>query len=233
MTQSWVSTATSRPSSTPSSRCRARRFRWAVGEISKVCDPGARRRRHHRRRPRRVRPAPGQHAHHRRDGPPQTARARGRRPRHRDRGNTSAASVPLALDRLLESGELPHRRARAARRLRPAWRTPPRSSSSPNSRPRARAHDRTTVPHRPEHQGERVPGDPRGPRLDRERGRRYPVADITPEKAFVDDLDIDSLSMVEVVMAAEGQVRREHPGRRGQEPQDRRRRGGLHIETLA
>ena len=30
-----------------------------------------------------------------------------------------------------------------------------------------------------------------------------PVADITPEKSFVDDLDIDSLSMVEVVMAAE------------------------------
>ncbi len=30
-----------------------------------------------------------------------------------------------------------------------------------------------------------------------------PVADITPEKAFIDDLDIDSLSMVEVVMACE------------------------------
>jgi acyl carrier protein len=30
-----------------------------------------------------------------------------------------------------------------------------------------------------------------------------PVADITSEKSFVDDLDIDSLSMVEVVMAAE------------------------------
>ena len=30
-----------------------------------------------------------------------------------------------------------------------------------------------------------------------------PVSDITPEKSFVDDLDIDSLSMVEVVMAAE------------------------------
>ncbi|MSX38093.1 MAG: acyl carrier protein, partial [Actinobacteria bacterium] len=28
-----------------------------------------------------------------------------------------------------------------------------------------------------------------------------PVADITPDKAFIDDLDIDSLSMVEVVMA--------------------------------
>ena len=30
-----------------------------------------------------------------------------------------------------------------------------------------------------------------------------PVADVTMEKSFVDDLDIDSLSMVEVVMAAE------------------------------
>ena len=30
-----------------------------------------------------------------------------------------------------------------------------------------------------------------------------PVDDITPEKSFIDDLDIDSLSMVEVVMAAE------------------------------
>jgi acyl carrier protein len=30
-----------------------------------------------------------------------------------------------------------------------------------------------------------------------------PVDDVQPDKAFVDDLDIDSLSMVEVVMAAE------------------------------
>ena len=30
-----------------------------------------------------------------------------------------------------------------------------------------------------------------------------PVADVTSEKSFVDDLDIDSLSMVEVVVAAE------------------------------
>ena len=29
------------------------------------------------------------------------------------------------------------------------------------------------------------------------------AAEVTPEKSFVDDLDIDSLSMVEVVMAAE------------------------------
>ncbi len=30
-----------------------------------------------------------------------------------------------------------------------------------------------------------------------------PVEDVKPEASFVDDLDIDSLSMVEVVMAAE------------------------------
>ena len=30
-----------------------------------------------------------------------------------------------------------------------------------------------------------------------------PVDDVQPDKAFIDDLDIDSLSMVEVVMAAE------------------------------
>ena len=30
-----------------------------------------------------------------------------------------------------------------------------------------------------------------------------PVENVTPEKSFVDDLDIDSLSMVEVVMACE------------------------------
>ena len=30
-----------------------------------------------------------------------------------------------------------------------------------------------------------------------------PVADITPEKTFLDDLDVDSLSMVEIATAAE------------------------------
>jgi acyl carrier protein len=30
-----------------------------------------------------------------------------------------------------------------------------------------------------------------------------PVDDVQPDKSFIDDLDIDSLSMVEVVMAAE------------------------------
>jgi acyl carrier protein len=30
-----------------------------------------------------------------------------------------------------------------------------------------------------------------------------PAADVQPDKSFVDDLDVDSLSMVEVVVAAE------------------------------
>jgi acyl carrier protein len=30
-----------------------------------------------------------------------------------------------------------------------------------------------------------------------------PAADVKPDKSFVDDLDVDSLSMVEVVVAAE------------------------------
>jgi len=32
-----------------------------------------------------------------------------------------------------------------------------------------------------------------------------PVGDITPEKSFLDDLDVDSLSMVEIATAAEDQ----------------------------
>ena len=48
---------------------------------------GPRPRRRHRRRPRRVRAPPGQHAHHRRDGPlHEAARARQDRPRHRRPG---------------------------------------------------------------------------------------------------------------------------------------------------
>jgi len=50
-----------------------------------------------------------------------------------------------------------------------------------------------------------------------------PVSDITPEKAFVDDLDIDSLSMVE-------QVRGGDPRRPAQEPQDGPGRHRLRAE---
>ena len=70
---------------------------------------GARRRRRHRRRARRVHPAPGQHAHHRRHGQAAEA-ARRTSPIARDiayTGNTSAASVPLATERMVREGEVP------------------------------------------------------------------------------------------------------------------------------
>jgi acyl carrier protein len=38
-----------------------------------------------------------------------------------------------------------------------------------------------------------------------------PAADVTPEKSFVDDLDIDSLSMVEIAVAAQDQFGVEIP----------------------
>ena len=48
-----------------------------------------------------------------------------------------------------------------------------------------------------------------------------PADQVTPDKTFVDDLDIDSLSMVEIAVAAAGQVRRRDPRRAAQGPQDR------------
>ena len=57
-----------------------------------------------------------------------------------------------------------------------------------------------------------------------------PAEDVQLDKSFVDDLDVDSLSMVEVVVAAEEKFGVSHPRRRGQEPQDRRRRRLLHRE---
>ncbi|GLY77951.1 acyl carrier protein [Actinoallomurus iriomotensis] len=38
-----------------------------------------------------------------------------------------------------------------------------------------------------------------------------PAADVTPEKSFVDDLDIDSLSMVEIAVAAQDEFGVEIP----------------------
>ncbi|MFC4563264.1 acyl carrier protein [Nocardiopsis mangrovi] len=38
-----------------------------------------------------------------------------------------------------------------------------------------------------------------------------PAAEVTPEKSFVDDLDIDSLSMVEIAVAAQDKFGAEIP----------------------
>ena len=48
-----------------------------------------------------------------------------------------------------------------------------------------------------------------------------PADDVHPEKSFVDDLDIDSLSMVEIAVAAEDKFGVKIPDDELQEPQDR------------
>ena len=45
--------------------------------------------------------------------------------------------------------------------------------------------------------------NPRRPRRDRRGGRGHRDAEVTADKTFVDDLDIDSLSMVEIAVQAE------------------------------
>ena len=62
-------------------------FRWASFAMAKIGQQALDRAGITRRRPRRLRPPPGQHAHHRRDGPrDEAARARQDRPRHRRPG---------------------------------------------------------------------------------------------------------------------------------------------------
>ena len=54
-----------------------------------------------------------------------------------------------------------------------------------------------------------------------------PADEVTPEKSFVDDLDIDSLSMVEIAVAAEDKFGVEIPDDAAEGPQDRAGRRGL------
>ena len=187
-------------------------FRWASFEMAKVAQRGPRPGRHHRRRPRRVRAPPGQHADHRRDGPlPEAARRTSTIARDiADQGNTSAASIPLALGRMIDERRGQERRHRAADRLRrrPGVRRPGRPRPLAPRVPgatRPEHEHRTTTP--PQHEGV--------PRMATTEEIRADLADIVNEvagipaddvqldKSFVDDLDVDSLSMVEVVVAAE------------------------------
>ena len=125
-----------------------------------------------------------------------------------EQGNTSAASIPLALDRMIDEGQATQRRHRAADRVRcrPGVRRP--------------GHHRSVDPPRPARAGPQPPP----PLVTTERGTTsmatteeiradlaeivnevagIPVEDVQLDKSFVDDLDVDSLSMVEVVVAAE------------------------------
>ena len=162
-------------------------------------------------------------------------------------GNTSSASIPLALDRMRAAGEAVRRRGAVGRVRRradlrepgvqmPLSRSPLRDGltrrqlgrtdhwlvaeqihprvraallpANPgrmrhNSRgyqSRLRSGERPVTPER-NHREQR--GHPRRPGRDRRRGRRRRAADVTADKSFTDDLDIDSLSMVEIAVQAE------------------------------
>jgi acyl carrier protein len=113
-------------------------------------------------------------------------------------GNTSAASVPLALDRMIEEGE-----ARSGdKALLIAFGAGLAYAAQVVTVPKIAPPDRT-IPHR------------EGSHMATTEEIRTDLADIVNEvagvdaddvqldKSFVDDLDVDSLSMVEVVVAAE------------------------------
>ena len=118
-----------------------------------------------------------------------------------EQGNTSAASIPLALDRMIDEGEAAPATPPCSSPSAPGWPTPPRSSPSPD--PRTPAHHPTRTTHT------------EGSHMATTEEIRADLADIVNEvagvdaddvqldKSFVDDLDVDSLSMVEVVVAAE------------------------------
>ena len=110
---SWIELKDEGRSTGRRSRCRARRvFRWAVWQMAQVAQQALEQAGVSRRRPRRVHPAPGEHADHRRDG--QAAEAARTVPIARDiatTGNTCAASIPLATDRMLDEGQAAARRA--------------------------------------------------------------------------------------------------------------------------
>ena len=125
-------------------------------------------------------------------------------------GNTSAASIPLAMERLLATGAGEERRHRARHRLRGGSRLrrdgryPPLGTSVRGSSQSVR---NTATPsgntpkerHMAATQEEIVEG--LAEIVNEIAG--IPTEDVQLDKSFTDDLDVDSLSMVEVVVAAE------------------------------
>ena len=167
---------------------------------------------------------------------------RRRRPRHRRRRATPRPPPSRSpLDRMLARRDPKQRRPRAPDRLRRRpGRTPPRCRASLASRtavrtPDARSPSRTSSPQPRTHRTQartrkgasnghhRRDPAPAWPRSSTRRPASTPTTSQL-DKSFTDDLDIDSLSMVTIVVDAEEKFGVAHPRRRGQEPQDRRRR---------
>jgi hypothetical protein len=169
----------------PTSRCRA--SRCSAGPCGEMAGRPARpsTRRGHRRRPRRLHPPPGQHAHHRRHG--QALKL----PRHvavaRDIETPATPRPPRSRWRWTGCSRRRPGTAAAASRCSsasaPAWPTRPRSSSPAlhTSRRPAPPHDPTV--HRPREHGATTrssthgfdrAGDPQRPRRHRQRGSPGP-----------------------------------------------------------
>ncbi len=185
-------------------------FRWATTALAPVALRGLRAAGVDPADAGRVRAAPGQPAHHRGIA----KRLRAKRPRRHgvaedivESGNTSSASIPLALAQL--------RRARARCRsgdpvllfgfgARPDLRRPGRPSARETT---GLGPEPVVEPVRREHREGTTHGhaarSTTGLAEILEEVAGVTPADVTEEKSFTDDLDVDSLSMVEIVVAAE------------------------------
>ena len=122
-------------------------------------------------------------------------------------GNTSSASIPLALSRDDRARRAGLGRARAAARLRRGHQLRGAGDHGTLTAPRPPGVRRGADT--PTHEGEQrhmamteqeiLAG--LGEIVDEVAG--VPADQVTPDKSFVDDLDIDSLSMVEIAVAAQ------------------------------
>ena len=123
-------------------------------------------------------------------------------------GNTSSASIPLALSRMIERGEIGSGDSRAAAGFRGGHQLRRPGDHSSLAGPWRRGHgppgaipppDEGEDRHMAMNEAEILTG--LGEIIDEVAG--VPADEVTPDKSFVDDLDIDSLSMVEIAVAAQ------------------------------
>ncbi len=188
-------------------------FRWAVFEMAQVAQQALDGGRHHGGRPRRLHPPPGQHADHRRDGeearPSRHVAVARDIVRHRQHiGGLDPARHGSRCSRAA-------RRAAATLALLIGFGAGLSYAAQVVIAAIAQHHDL----HAPPERGHRADRD----RTPRRRNSPWPTeqeilaglaeivnevagvpaADVQLDKSFIDDLDIDSLSMVEVVVAAE------------------------------
>ena len=116
-------------------------------------------------------------------------------------GNTSAASIPLALSKLVERREVPGPPRSCSSASAAASPTPARSFAVPDTftRPESTTPPLRGITGKMATRAEITSG--LAEILEEVAGVN--PDDVAEEKSFTDDLDVDSLSMVEVVVAAE------------------------------